>query len=91
MKQAVWVLGVLGVFPTMEGAELVHPPSAASAEALARGLKAPTVYWDAGQLVALTAIMMVLFICSAVCFLAFKVQEAHDECEDFELEMIDEG
>jgi hypothetical protein len=75
----------------MEGAEIVHPPSAASAAALARGLQAPTVYWDAGQLVALTAIMMVLFICSAVCFLAFKVQEAHDECEDSEFEMIDEG
>ena len=74
----------------MEGAEIVHPPSAAAAAALVRGLKAPTVYWDAGQLVALTAIMMVLFICSAVCFLAFKVQEA-DECEDFELETIDEG
>ena len=76
----------------MEGAELVHPPPAASsAAALARGPKAPTVYWDASQLVAMTSIMMVLFICSAICFLALKVQEVHDECEEAEMEMMEEG
>ena len=70
----------------MEGAEMMHPPRAAS---LVQGrTKAPTVYWDAPMMVAFVSLMMIFFICGAICFLGYKVytQDADDCEDDLELE-----
>ena len=62
----------------------VHPPVT-----LARGPKAPTVYWDALGLVAAMSLMMVLFICGAITVLFLKVSEVPDECEELDIELED--
>lgn len=60
---------------------MLHPPRASN---LVQGrAKPPTVYWDAPMMVAFVSVMMISFICGAICFLGYKVyiQDA-DDCED---------
>lgn len=64
----------------MEGAEILRPPRAL----LTRG-PSPTVYWDTSFTVGAVSLMMVVFICSAIAFLSYKVWVQDEECDEYDV------
>ena len=67
---------------------MLRPPRAASLVQSRAGAKVPTVYWNASMMVAFVSVMMVLFICSAIAILGYKVfgQDSDDDDGEIELE-----